>query len=253
MRGLNIRSFFNGFLVAIGSMGLVACETTDTKNFQRCPLSDTPIEGRIDEYFPCMRAYRKSPHSAFKLSTSASGIDKTDDTNKRVIWPHVEAYAGEHLTDLLTRIHFIVWPFDQKNKITEQPPSKPLSASISGWAEPLPVSYLRRGHDVDLGESWETDYYYIALNPSFIENLIAENPDDDLAYIGEAFTVDIARSDYEDLSFEVNPSEILAAVYAAKTGFACPPDKAPKVKDAYSLKYYYESCLFTATLENNNR
>jgi len=246
-------SFFNGLLVAIGAIGLVACETTSSKNFHRCPLSDVPIDGRIDDYFPCMQVYRKLPHSVFKFSTSVSGIDKTDDTEKRVIWPHVEAYAGEHLIDLQTRIHFSVWPFDQKNKITEQPPTKPLSAHISGWAEPLPVSYLRREFDVDMGVSWETDYYSIALNPSFIENLIAANPNNDLGYIGEAFTVDIARADYEDLSFEVNPSEILAAVYAAKTGFACPPDKAPKVKDAYSLKYYYESCLFTATLENNNR
>lgn len=236
--------FFKILSVALCGIGLVSCASTP-KPTSRCPQSHTPIEGRIDDYFPCMQVYRTSPYSAFKMSTVTSGIEKTDDIEKRVIWPHAEAYVGQSEADWQTRIYFSLSPYDRNMKFTEQPPSSTLKAYISGWAEALPVSYLRRSSDVDMGVVYETDHYFIALSPAFINKLRSANPSSSLSYRGEAFTVNIDRPDYEDLSFEMNPSEILAVTYAAKTEFACPIEKAPKVNSTYSLKYYVESCPFT--------
>jgi len=243
-----MRLFFN--ISALISLGLVACETLPKSTGQSCPPSHQPLEGRVQDYFPCMWITRGSPHVPFIATTRFSGIDITDDTSNRVYWPYVLAYTGENVSDLQPRIHFDINPYDRVNKIYEQPPSTELIARISGWKESLPVSYLRRRSDVDMTEEWQTDEYSIALSPTFIEHLKVENPNDDLSYIGKSFIIEIKRPEYEDIAFEMNPSEILAAIYVAKLKLSCPADKAPKVTDNDSLKYYSELCQYKADIQN---
>jgi len=233
-------------LSALISLSLVGCETLPKSTGQSCPPSQQPLEGRVQDYFPCMWITRGSPHAPFSAITRFSGIDLTDDTSNRVNWPYILAYAGESASDLQPRIHFDLDPYDRVNNIYEQPPSTELIARISGWKETLPVSYLRRRSDVDMTEEWQTDEYSIALSPTFIDHLIGNNPNGDLSYIGKSFTIEIERPEYETIAFNMNPSEILAAIFVAKSNPSCPADKAPKVTDDYSLKYYGEACQYKA-------
>lgn len=216
------------FSIAMSSIMLSSCAILDkNKPFHTLNGIDIDkyefLDGGVGQYLDGVYLERPTGSSITNSTTQYSGWDVFYDPGNRINSPYVKASRIPETGKIDAIIHFSASPqaYQHATDSWDTTPVKPKIGLIQNHNQYVKINHLGRfTEQYGIVESVRDDFSF-SLSQNLISKIRDGNPDLSLDYIGPLLDITLRREGYNDLSFKISQSEILAALYAIDLGFSC--------------------------------